>query len=100
MIEELRAYVPHEGKAEALRTRFLDKVRPIFARLGIELVATYSNPAEPEETWYLTRFADMTTRDALWDRFKTDEEWLAIKAASETDGPLLKEQRISVLEVL
>lgn len=100
MIHEIRTYVPHEGKAEALRVRFLDKVRPIFARLGIDLVASYSDAETPDELVYLTRFPDMAARDAAWDAFKTDAEWAATKAASETDGPLLKSQRIQLLHLL
>lgn len=100
MIHEIRTYIPHSGKADALRERFLTSVRPIFARLGIDLVATYANPDAPEEMVYLTRFEAMEQRDRLWAAFKTDPEWAAIKSESETNGPLLKEQRITLLEVI
>ena len=100
MIHEIRTYVPHDGKADALRERFLQQVRPIFQRLGIDLVATYTNPEVPGEMAYLTRFDDMDTRNALWAAFKDDDEWRTVKSASETDGPLLKEQRITLLDVI
>lgn len=97
MIDEIRVYVPHEGKGDALRERFLGKVRPVFARLGIDLVGTYMDAETPDRMVYITRFETMAQRDALWAAFKSDPEWLSIKAASETDGPLLKEQKITLL---
>jgi hypothetical protein len=45
----------------------------------------------------MTRFADEDARKKAWAAFGADPEWVALKAASETDGPLLKNQVISVL---
>ena len=36
-------------------------------------------------------------QDGYWAAFGTDPEWATLKAASETDGPLLKNQVVSVL---
>lgn len=94
MIYDLRIYTPHEGKSEALRRRFVDQVLPIFARLGIEVVERLDPIGGSGAFWYLTRFVDEQARDTAWVAFKNDPEWLAIKAASEASGPLLKEQQM------
>jgi hypothetical protein len=45
----------------------------------------------------MTRFADEDSRKAAWASFAADPEWVKLKAASETDGALLKTQTVSVL---
>jgi hypothetical protein len=45
----------------------------------------------------MTRFKDEDARKKAWASFAADPEWAAVKAASETDGALLKHQTISVL---
>ena len=49
--------------------------------------------------WLDERFAgaDEATRQKAWASFGADPEWTAVKAASETKGPLLKSQQVSVL---
>jgi len=45
----------------------------------------------------MTRFANKDAHKKAWASFAADPEWVAVKAASETDGPLLKNQIVSVL---
>lgn len=92
MIHELKRYVAHEGKAEALVRRFAEKTMPIFGRLGIDVVQCWTAPAEPGVFYYLVRFADQAASDKAWAAFSADAEWKAAKAASEGDGPLLASQ--------
>jgi hypothetical protein len=77
LIYEIRVYEAAEGKADAMRRRFLD--------------------IEDGRLTYMTRFADEDARRKAWAAFGADAEWAAAKAASETDGPLLKSQVVSVL---
>lgn len=100
MIYELKQYVPHAGKADALRERFLAKTLPIFRRVGVNVVGVFSPQQAPEELWYLTAFADEAARDHAWAAFGGDAEWKAVKAASETQGPLLASQRSHTLDGL
>lgn len=98
MIYEIRVYEAVEGRAEAMRRRFRDSVATkFFPRHGIELVGAFTAPAEDGRLTYMTRFADEDARKKAWAAFGTDPEWAAVKAASETDGPLLKNQIVSVL---
>lgn len=97
MIYELKKYTAQPGKAEALKARFEAHTMPIFARLGIEIVHCWTEPAAPDAFWYLTRFASGEARDAALQAFSTDAEWKRVKANSEAEGPLLKEQSTTAL---
>lgn len=92
MIFELKRYVPHEGKADALRSRFAGKTLPIFRRLGIEVSHCWTAPDEPGVFYYLVQFPDEAARTAAWTAFGADAEWKAAKSESEQAGPLLASQ--------
>jgi hypothetical protein len=98
LIYEIRVYEAAEGRTEAMRRRFCDNVATIFfPRHGIELVGVFTAPIEDGRLTYMTRFADEDARKKAWAAFAADPEWAAVKVASETDGPLLKNQTVSVL---
>jgi hypothetical protein len=98
LVYEIRVYEAAEGRADAMRRRFCDHVATkFFPRHGIELVGAFTAPAEDGRLTYMTRFADEDARKKAWAAFGADPEWVALKAASETEGPLLKNQVISVL---
>ena len=98
MIYEIRVYEAAEGRADAMRRRFYDNVASrFFPRHGIELIGAFTASAEDGRLTYMTRFADEDARKKAWASFAADPEWAAVKAASETDGPLLKNQIVSVL---
>lgn len=92
MIYELKRYVAHEGKSEALQRRFAEQTMPIFRRVGIEVMQCWTAPAEPGVFYYLVRFPDAAASELAWAAFGADAEWKAAKAASEKDGPLLASQ--------
>lgn len=97
MLYEIRVYTASEGKAEAMRRRFLTEVVPRMPKHGIELVGVFTAPQEDGRLTYITRFADEAARTAGWASFGGDAEWKAVKAATEVDGPLLASQSVSVL---
>lgn len=98
LIYEIRIYEAVEGRADAMRRRFADNVATtFFPRHGIELVGAFTAPVDDGRLTYMTRFADEDARKKAWASFAADPEWAAVKAASETDGPLLKNQIVSVL---
>jgi heme-degrading monooxygenase HmoA len=97
LIYEIRVYEAAEGKAEAMRARFKKEVVPRLPGHGIELLGVFEATAEDGRLTYLTRFKSEDDRTKAWAAFGSDPEWRAIKAASETGGPLLKNQTVSVL---
>jgi hypothetical protein len=98
LIYEIRVYEAAEGRADAMRRRFYDNVATrFFPRHGIELLGAFTASVDDGRLTYMTRFADEDARKKAWASFAADPEWAAVKAASETDGPLLKHQTVSVL---
>ena len=97
MIFEIRTYEAAEGCAEALRSRFKLVASKLYPRHGIELLGAFLVPADDARLTYMTRFPDEDTRKSAWAALLADPEWAQIKAASETNGPLLKSQSVSVL---
>lgn len=98
MVYEIRVYEAVEGRAEAMRKRFKDVVvAKFFPRHGIELVGAFVAPEEDGRLTYITKFSSEEARKAAWAAFGADSEWAAAKKASEVDGPLLKNQTVSVL---
>jgi NIPSNAP len=98
LIYEIRVYEPTEGNAAAMRRRFLDVVAvTFFPRHGIELLGAFTATTDDGRLTYMTRFADEDARKKAWASFGADPDWAAAKTASETNGPLLKSQVISIL---
>lgn len=98
MIYEFKTYRANTGKTAQLIKRFEEKTMPIFARLGIEVVNTWTSDDEPDAFFYMVRFASDEARKAAWAAFAADAEWKTAKAASETDGPLLASQSTTLLK--
>jgi len=98
LIYEIRVYEAADGRADAMRRRFCDHVASkFFPRHGIELLGAFTAPLEDGRLTYMTRFADEAARSKAWASFAADPEWTALKAATETEGPLLKSQTVSLL---
>jgi hypothetical protein len=92
MIYELKKYVAHEGKTQALVDRFEAHTMPLFEKHGIEVLHCWTEPGAPDVFYYLTRYASEQARDAALQAFGADPAWKAAKAASESNGPLLAGQ--------
>jgi hypothetical protein len=98
VIYEIRTYEAAEGKAAAMRDRFISVVASrFFPRHGIELLGAFVAPTEDGRFTYMTRFASEEARKKAWDAFAADSEWAKVKAETEKGGPLLKNQSISIL---
>lgn len=97
MIYEIRIYEAAVGKADAMKTRFKNEVVKRFAGHGIELLGVFESPSDTSRLTYLTRFKSEAERAKAWAAFGADPEWLMVKAATEANGRLLKNQTVSVL---
>ncbi len=100
MLYELRVYEPVEGRADALRDRFVNEVVPRFAKHGVELLGVFTSPDAPGRLTYLTRYPDDAARKAAWASFGADPEWKVVKTTSEANGPLMGGQTIAPLQPL
>ena len=60
--------------------------------MGMELVGLFlpaGDRAEGTPLVYLLAFESREDADARWEAFRADPEWVAVKGASEEDGPLV-----------
>lgn len=96
MIHEIRVYEHVEGRAEAVRERFEAEVVPRFPSHNIELVGLFID-VETQQLTYMTRFPNEEARKSAWESFKSDPVWLAAKAKSEENGPLIAKQHLTLL---
>jgi hypothetical protein len=97
VIYEIRVYEASDGKADAMKARFKNEVVKRFPGHGIELLGVFESGTEVSRLTYLTRFKSEDDRARAWAAFGADPEWRVIKAATEVNGPLLKNQTVSVL---
>jgi hypothetical protein len=97
VIYEIRVYEAADGKAEAMKARFKNEVVKRFPNHGIELLGVFEQASDAARLTYLTRFKSEDERSKAWAAFGADPEWRSVKAATEVDGPLLKNQSVAVL---
>jgi len=100
VIYELREYVTVPGRMPALVKRFNEHTLRIFDRLGFELSfisLTGLGDNSSNELVYVLKFEDYGEMERKWAAFQGDAEWLAARAASEQDGPIVAQLRRRVL---
>jgi alkylation response protein AidB-like acyl-CoA dehydrogenase len=101
MIYELRTYWAAPGKIEALHRRFRTLTLGIFKRHAMHVVGFWTPvpvTADSGDLVYMLRFADEEQMKAAWEAFRADAEWIAGKAATETDGTLVTKLTSIVLQ--
>ena len=105
-VYELRIYYPHEGRLEAILTRFRDHTTGLFEKHGFTNVGYWvTRPNESpsyattiiagnegkESLLYLVSFPDMDARNRSWESFINDPEWVRVYEESRKEGPLVRE---------
>jgi|1186.fasta_scaffold382160_2 hypothetical protein len=97
MIHELREYVAMPGRAEDLHRRFADLTLDLFREFGLDVQGFWHVTDDRHRIHYLCRFASVDEAKRHWERFAVDPRWLAIKAETERDGPLIESISITYL---
>lgn len=101
-VYELRIYHLNEGKQPLIVERFRSKERAIMDRCGMPAVAYWVPTDEPlagRTFIYILRHKSRAEADANWARFRSDPEWIALKAESEKDGPFVNKYDITFLKL-
>ena len=91
MIYELRIYDCCPGRLPALLKRFETATLGIWERHGIRQAGfwtTLVGEANHRLT-YLVAWESLAERERKWNAFMADPEWIARRAESEKDGPIL-----------
>lgn len=92
---EMRTYITHDGRLDALNARFRDHTTKLFEKHGMTNVGYWvlaSDSGKGGNTLvYILAYPDRESRDKSWKAFIADPEWKKAQAASEQDGPIVKE---------
>ena len=91
MIHELRVYQCVPGRLPALLKRFETITLKIWERHGIRQAGfwTVGIGESNQVLYYLLAWESLAEREAKWNKFASDPEWLAKRAESERDGPIV-----------
>jgi hypothetical protein len=100
VIYELRIYTATPGRLPDILARFRDHTLKIWERYGIRQAGFWTTLVGPNSNTltYLLAWESLAEREAKWNAFIVDPEWLAVRAATEKDGPIVASIANSFLE--
>lgn len=90
---EMRTYITHPGKLDALHKRFREHTNRLFQKHGMELVGYWTptdGDAAQDTLVYILAYPDRESREKSWKAFKDDPEWQKVYAESHKDGVIVK----------
>ena len=90
MIYELRIYHILPGRMDAIHKRFSDVTLGLFTKHGMKTVDFWEDAGGGGRIYYVLEHGDRAARDAAFEAFREDPEWIAAKEASEADGPIVE----------
>jgi hypothetical protein len=82
----------NEGKMDALKARFGDHTDAIFKRHNMKSIGYWVPEDAPYSQNLFVYILEHPSREEAWKNwaaFQEDPEWKKVKAASETQGPLV-----------
>jgi hypothetical protein len=91
-VYELRVYTCDPGRLDPLHARFRDHTMELFAKHGMTNVAYFTPQDEPKSAntlIYLLRHDSRDAAAASFAAFRSDPDWLAVKAETEKDARIL-----------
>lgn len=90
MIYEWRTYEVVPGRMPALHRRFREITLNFFRKHGIDVVAFFEDDiGTNNQLHYLVRYPSLAERERRWTAFQQDPEWIAARAETEKDGPIV-----------
>ena len=91
MIYETRVYRCIPGRLPALLNRFANTTLKLWDKHGIKQVGFFTTLVgeSNHELTYLLAWESLADRDKKWNAFQADPEWLAKRAETEKDGPIV-----------
>jgi len=100
MIYELRVYHCVPGRLPAVLQRFQNHTLRIWQRHGIRQAGFWTTliGESNNDLTYLIAWDSLAEREAKWPGFVADPEWLAVRAESEKDGPIVQSISNQLLE--
>ena len=91
MIYELRIYRCLPGRLPALLARFQNATLRIWEKHGIRQAGFWTTVIgeSNNDLFYMLAWESLAEREAKWNAFMADPEWIAARADSEKHGPIL-----------
>ncbi len=91
MIHELRIYHCMPGRLPDVHQRFQAITLPLWRKHGIRPLGFWTTAIGPNsnDLCYLLEWRDLAERDQRWNAFAADPEWIAARARTEENGPLV-----------
>lgn len=91
MIYELRIYTAMPGRLPDVLARFRDHTVDIWNRHGIRQLGYWTTAVGPDSNalTYMLVWDSMADRETKWGQFVTDPEWIQVRQASESSGPIV-----------
>ena len=100
MIYELRIYRTVPGRLPALIKRFDTITLKVWEKHGIRQAGFWTVVVGESSTdlYYLLQWESLGEREKKWGAFMTDPTWLAARAESEKDGPIVASVSNTILQ--
>jgi len=100
MIHELRIYECVPGKLPALHKRFETITLKMWAKHGIRQAGFWTTLiGESNQTLtYIVEWESLAEREAKWTAFMRAPEWIAARAETEKDGPIVAKITNTILQ--
>lgn len=91
MIYELRVYHCVPGRLPALLKRFDTITLKLWEKHGIRQAGfwTVAVGESNQDLYYMLQWESLAEREAKWDAFAADPEWLEKRAETEKDGQIV-----------
>lgn len=92
MIVEMRVYHCLPGRMPALQERFRNTTLAFFEKYGIEQIGFWTTlvGSSNHALTYLLKWDSLAEREKIWSAFQSDPDWLAKRAASEAQQPIVE----------
>lgn len=100
MIHELRVYHCVPGRLPALLDRFATITLKLWEKHGIRQAGfwTVLIGESNQVLYYLLEWDSLAEREQRWTAFLSDPEWLAARAETERDGPIVAKVTNEILQ--
>jgi len=100
MIYEQRIYSCIPGRLPALLRRFEQKTLALWEKHGIRQAGFWTVVIGDgnNDLHYLLAWESLAERERKWNAFAADPEWIAARAESEKDGPIIANVKSTMLQ--
>ena len=100
MIYEMRVYRAVPGRLPALLNRFQNTTLELWKTRGIKQVGFWTTLIGESnmDLTYMLAWESLAEREQKWNAFMADPEWIAKRAESEKDGPIVANITNTILQ--